>query len=170
MCSSVAGGSSLQAALGSWPLSPSCPGGSSSREPPSTRPGLPGSRRRPSSFPVPARTLGQGVGWGERPSQRGLPAARQPGGSVSTRCQVLSECVERVSEGDICSAAGRTALITSPSPRWLWSPTCPQLRLTRSGPVCSEPAAAGTGWKLYTLSHLILTTAQLLSFVALKLC
>lgn len=45
-----------------WLLSPGCPGGNSSREQPSTRPGRPDTRC-PSSFPVPTRTLGRG---GER--------------------------------------------------------------------------------------------------------
>lgn len=48
------------------------------------------------SFFLPRSSTYTGAAGGvgrERPGQRGVPAARQPGGSVSTRCQVLSECV-----------------------------------------------------------------------------
>lgn len=61
-----------------WLLSPSCPGGSSSRVQPSTPPEPPDTRC-PSSSPVPPRTLGAGGEQGERDAVRAELERQQPG-------------------------------------------------------------------------------------------
>lgn len=73
-------------------------------------------------------------------------------GRVSWRCEwrwhLLSSC--------------QTSFLLPPLPQAEHENPSLHLNCSSSEPVCSEPRPAawwGTGWKLYTLSHLILTTA-----------